>query len=71
MATDAGLTADAHIKARPKRRWFQFSLRTLMVLMLAFACGFGWLSLLDQAGPAAATDCGDTCDEGRRDCSQG
>ncbi|MCY2987705.1 MAG: hypothetical protein NTY19_07565 [Planctomycetota bacterium] len=27
-----------------RRRWLQLSLRTLMVLMLMFGCGFGWLS---------------------------
>ena len=26
---------------KPKRRWFQFSLRTLLVMMLVFGCGFG------------------------------
>jgi hypothetical protein len=26
---------------KPRRRWFQYSLRTLLVLMLAFGCGFG------------------------------
>jgi predicted negative regulator of RcsB-dependent stress response len=29
---------------KPRRRWLQFSLRTLMVLMLTFGCGFGWLA---------------------------
>jgi hypothetical protein len=27
-----------------RSRWLQFRLRTLLVLMLAFACGFGWLA---------------------------
>ena len=27
----------------PRRRWLRFSLRTLLVLMLVFGCGFGWL----------------------------
>jgi hypothetical protein len=31
MATDAGQTGEHPVKAEPKRRWFQFSLRTLMV----------------------------------------
>jgi Leucine Rich repeat len=30
---------------KPKRRWLQFSLRTLMVLMLVLGCGFGWLGM--------------------------
>jgi hypothetical protein len=30
---------------KPRRRWLQFSLRTLMVLMLAVGCGFGWLGM--------------------------
>lgn len=30
---------------KPRRRWFQFSLRTMLVLMLAFGCGFGWLGM--------------------------
>jgi hypothetical protein len=37
---------------RPKKRWFQFSLRTvfLLTLLLAFVCGIGrWLWLLRQA----------------------
>jgi hypothetical protein len=29
-----------------KRRWFQYSLRTLLVLMLAFGCGLGWLVMV-------------------------
>ncbi|MCY2990029.1 MAG: hypothetical protein NTY19_19470 [Planctomycetota bacterium] len=33
----------AESKLKPGRRWFQFSLRTLLVLMLAVGCGFGWL----------------------------
>jgi hypothetical protein len=28
---------------KPKRRWLQFSLRTMLVLMLLFGCGLGWL----------------------------
>jgi hypothetical protein len=30
---------------KPLRRWFQYSLRTLLVLMLVFGCGFGWLGM--------------------------
>jgi hypothetical protein len=44
MATDAGLNAEHPVTAKRKRRWLQFSLRTLLMLMLAFACGFGWLA---------------------------
>lgn len=42
MAADAGQTVERPVK--PKRRWLQFSLRTLLALMLAFGCGFGWLA---------------------------
>ena len=27
---------------KPKRRWYQFGLRTLMVLVLVLACALGW-----------------------------
>jgi len=27
----------------PKRRWYQFSLRTLLAAMLVASCGLGWL----------------------------
>ena len=30
--------------AAPKRRWYQFSLRTLLVLMLVAGCGLGWFA---------------------------
>jgi Leucine-rich repeat (LRR) protein len=43
MGTDAGLTAEHPVKAKPKRRWLQFSLRTLLVLMLVCGCALGWL----------------------------
>jgi hypothetical protein len=29
---------------KPRRRWLQFSLRMMMVLMLVFGAGFGWLA---------------------------
>ena len=29
---------------KPRRRWLQFSLRTVMVLVLVLGAGFGWLS---------------------------
>ena len=42
MTTDAGQTAEHPVKAKTKRRWLQFSLRTLLMLM--FAAGIGWLA---------------------------
>ena len=30
------------LPSKPKRRWFQFSLRTFLVLMTVFAVWFGW-----------------------------
>jgi hypothetical protein len=44
MATDARPTAEPPAKAKPKRRWLQFSLRTLLVLVLLTGCGFGFLA---------------------------
>jgi len=41
MATD---TADAAPTSKPRRRWLQFSLRTLMVLVVVFGVGLGWLA---------------------------
>jgi len=36
---------------KPKRRWFQFSLRTLLVFVVVVGIGFGWLgSKLQRAG---------------------
>ena len=29
---------------KPRRRWLQFSLRTLMVLMLVLGCGLAWFA---------------------------
>ena len=29
---------------KPKRRWLQFSLRTLMVVMVVFGTGLGWFA---------------------------
>lgn len=34
----------AHNSTPPRRRWFQFSLRTLLLAMLVFGCGLGWLA---------------------------
>ena len=31
-------------KKLPRRRWFQFSLRTLLLMMLVFGCGLGWFT---------------------------
>ena len=44
MGTDAGLNAAFPVDAKRKRRWLQYSLRTLLVLMLVFGAGFGWLA---------------------------
>ena len=35
---------------RRKRRWFQFSLRTLLVVVLLAGCGMGWLSMKAETG---------------------
>ena len=32
-----------HVKARPKRRWLQFGMRSLLIAMLLVGCGMGWL----------------------------
>ena len=44
MGTDAGPTAEHPVKATPKRRWLQYSLRTLLALILVFSCGLGWFA---------------------------
>jgi internalin A len=36
-------TTSAPTTPKPKRRWLQYSLRTIMVLMLVVGCGLGWL----------------------------
>ena len=38
------MTTTAPTSPNPRRRWLQFSLRTLMVVMLVFGCGFGWFA---------------------------
>jgi hypothetical protein len=40
---DTMSTTSAPTTPKPRRRWLQYSLRTLMVLMLVFGCGLGWL----------------------------
>ena len=30
---------------KPRHRWLQFSLRTVMVIVLVFGCGMGWFVL--------------------------
>lgn len=45
VVADPGQTAEHPVKAKPKRRWFQFSLRTLLVVILLFGSGFGWLGM--------------------------
>ncbi len=42
MTADAGQTAEHRVNTKRKRRWFQYSLRTM--LMLAFGCGLGWVA---------------------------
>jgi hypothetical protein len=34
--------------SKPRRRWFQYSLRTLLVLMLAACIGMGWIAMKRQ-----------------------
>jgi hypothetical protein len=29
---------------KPRHRWLQFSLRTMMVVVLVFRCGMGWFA---------------------------
>ena len=38
------MSTTAPTTPKPRRRWLQFSLRTLLVLMLVFGCGFGWFA---------------------------
>ncbi|MCY2995297.1 MAG: hypothetical protein NTY19_46660 [Planctomycetota bacterium] len=44
MDTDTGLIAEPTVTAKRKRRWFQYSLRTLLLLMLLFGVGLGWFA---------------------------
>ncbi len=37
-----------HTAARPRRRWFQYSLRTLMLAMVLSSIGMSWLALRMQ-----------------------
>jgi hypothetical protein len=32
----------------PKRRWFQFSLRTMFVVVTVFACWLGWGPVVER-----------------------
>ena len=34
----------ANESPKPKRHWFQFSLRTLLVMTVIFSCGLGWVA---------------------------
>ena len=38
-------STDPTTTPKPRRRWLQFSLRTLLVLVLVIGCGFGWLGM--------------------------
>ena len=38
------MSTTAPTTPKPRRRWLQFSLRTLMVLMLVLGCGLSWLA---------------------------
>ena len=47
MGTDAKLTAEHPVKATPKRRWLQFSLRTLLIVVVVLSvpmCRWGGLA---------------------------
>ena len=46
LATDTAVTAASAPQSR--RRWLQFSLRTLLLLMLAIGCGLGWLGAASE-----------------------
>ena len=37
-------TAEPSTTPKSRRRWLQFSLRTMLVLMLVFGAGLGWLA---------------------------
>ena len=39
---------------KPKRRWLQFSLRTLMVVMVVFGTGLGWFAPRSPSSTTAA-----------------
>ena len=38
------MTCEPKQAGRGKRRWFQFSLRSLLLAMLVFGCAFGWIA---------------------------
>jgi hypothetical protein len=43
------------------RRWFQFSLRTLLLLMLVFGCGLGWVAYERTKNGKVQVDVGNSC----------
>jgi hypothetical protein len=44
------MTTEPTTAPKPRRRWLQFSLRTVMVIVLMFGCGMGWFAYeLQQA----------------------
>lgn len=44
MGTDAALTTAPTTTPKPKRRWLQFSLRTMLVLVLVVSVPLGWFA---------------------------
>ena len=42
METDALSNAD---QPKPRPRWYQYTLRTLLIVVTLAGCGFGWLGL--------------------------
>jgi hypothetical protein len=54
MASDAGQTAEYSIEAKPKRRWFQFSLRTLLIVM-AWSAVVVWMNTTPHYSEASTS----------------
>jgi len=38
------VTTTSPLTRKLRRRWFRYSLRTLLLLMLVFGCGLGWFA---------------------------
>ena len=47
------VTTTAPTTTTPRRRWLQFSLRTMLVLMVVVGCGFGWFLAIRRVNAAA------------------